>query len=49
MDECPHDIAVRVWSQPFSMDEVSTPNGKKFRLFNIPFYYVGVLGKVLEK
>jgi predicted AAA+ superfamily ATPase len=49
MEIAPHDIAVRVWSNPFSVDEVTTPNGKKFKLINIPFYYVGVLNKVLEK
>ncbi|WP_080906039.1 ATP-binding protein [Parabacteroides sp. Marseille-P3160] len=49
MDLVPHDIAVRVWTQPFSVNTVETPNGKKFKLFNIPFYYVGVLDKVLEK
>ena len=49
MDEAPHDIAVRVWSQPLSVDEVVTFNGKKFRLINLPFYYVGVLEKVLDK
>ncbi|MDR1757538.1 MAG: DUF4143 domain-containing protein [Bacteroidales bacterium] len=48
MDECPHDIAVRVWSQPFSVDEVTTQKGKKFRLINLPFYYVGVLEKILS-
>jgi predicted AAA+ superfamily ATPase len=36
MDECPHDIAVRVWSQPFSIDEVTTQKGKKFKLLNVP-------------
>ena len=49
MENAPHAIAVRVWSKPFSVDEVATPNGKKFKLVNIPFYYVGVLNKVLEK
>lgn len=49
MDEAPHDIAVRVWSQPLSVDEVITLNSKKFRLINLPFYYVGVLEKVLDK
>ncbi len=49
MDNAPHDIAVRVWSQPFSVDEVKTNNGKVFRLINLPFYYVGQLEKVLEK
>jgi predicted AAA+ superfamily ATPase len=49
MDEAPHNIAVRVWSQPFSVDEVTTPKGKKFKLLNVPFYYVGVLEKLLMK
>jgi predicted AAA+ superfamily ATPase len=49
MDECPHNIAVRVWSQPFSIDEVTTQKGKKFKLLNLPFYYVGVLEEVLKK
>lgn len=48
MDEAPHDIAVRVWSQPFSIDEVTTPKGKPFRLINLPFYYVGRLEEVLN-
>ena len=47
MEEAPHDIAVRVWSQPFSMDEVATKTGKKFKLINLPFYYVGRLGEIL--
>jgi len=49
MDEVQHDIAVRVWSQPFSIDEVSTQNGKKFRLINLPIYYVGVLEEILRR
>jgi predicted AAA+ superfamily ATPase len=48
MDEAPHDIAVRVWSKPFSIDVVKTYEGKKFRLVNIPFYYVGRIEKILE-
>lgn len=49
MDKAPHNIAVRVWSNPLSIDEVSTVNGKMFKLINIPFYYVSVLDKVLDK
>ena len=49
MDEAPHDIAVRVWSQPFSIDEVVTQKGKKFKLINLPFYYVGVLEEILKR
>ena len=49
MDEAPHNIAVRVWSQPLSVDEVKTTKGKIFKLINIPFYYVGQMEKVLDK
>jgi predicted AAA+ superfamily ATPase len=49
MEEAPHDIAVRVWSKPFSIEQVSTKTGKKFRLINLPFYYIGILEKVLDE
>ncbi|MDD3688019.1 MAG: AAA family ATPase [Bacteroidales bacterium] len=49
MDESPLDLAVRVWSGRLSIDIVKTSKGKEFRLLNLPFYYVCVLDKVLEK
>jgi len=49
MEEAPHNIAVRVWSQPLSVDVVKTVAGKEFQLINVPFYYVCLLEKVLEK
>jgi hypothetical protein len=49
MDECPHNIAVRVWSQPFSIDGAVTQGGKKFRLINLPFYYAGQLEEILKQ
>lgn len=49
MDEAPHAFAVRVWSQALSVDEVSTSKGKLFKLINVPFYYVCILDKVLDK
>ena len=49
MEEAPHNIAVRVWSQPFSIDEVTTQKGKKFKLINLPFYYVGVLEEIVKE
>jgi predicted AAA+ superfamily ATPase len=49
MDECPHDIAVRVWSNQFSIDHVKTPSGKEFQLINVPFYYVCQLEKLLTR
>jgi uncharacterized protein len=48
MDGTSHDIAFRVWSKHFSIDDVVTPGGKKIRLFNVPFYYVACLNKLLN-
>lgn len=42
-------IAVRVWPGAYSVDEVTSPTGHAFRLVNLPFYYVGVIDKVLGK
>lgn len=49
MDKAPHGIAVRVWSGRYSIDNVTTPTGKIFRLINLPFYYVGQLDNILAK
>ena len=48
MEETNHNIAVRVWSNPFSIDKVSTPKGKEFLLYNIPFYYVRLLKQIID-
>ncbi len=49
MNEAPHGIAVRVWSGAFSIDEVTTLQGKAFRLINLPFYMLSALPGLLEK
>jgi predicted AAA+ superfamily ATPase len=49
MDLTKGETAVRVWSEKFSVDEVETPNKKKFKLINVPFYYVGALPKILDR
>lgn len=49
MDRSQCDVAIRVWSQPLSVDEVMTVNGKKFTLVNLPFYLVGHLPKVISR
>ena len=49
MDEVEHQTAIRIWSGKFSIDMVTTPNGKSFNLYNVPFYYAGVLGNLLDK
>ncbi len=48
MENTNHRTAVRVWSKPFSVDKVTTQNGKEFSLYNIPFYYVGQLSNMLK-
>jgi len=49
MDETPHEYAVRVWSNPFSVDRITTHSGKMFSLINLPYYYAGMLEKVLDR
>lgn len=49
MDLSSGDVGIRIWSGPYSIDVVSTPKGKKFRLINVPFYYVGSLPLILDK
>lgn len=49
MEKSPHDIAVRFWRKPLSIDEAVTPKGKRFRLFNIPYYYAGQVGRLILK
>jgi len=48
MENSPADIAVRIWSQPFSIDDVTLPNGKKYKLYNVPFYYAGRLSSFVR-
>ncbi len=49
MEKTSHDVAIRFWGNPFSMDEVVTPKGKRFRLFNLPYYYAGRIDEFLRK
>jgi len=49
MDETAHDIAVRIWSGKYAIDEVKTQNNKIFRLINLPFYMISVLPEILKK
>jgi hypothetical protein len=49
MDEVEHQTAIRIWSGKFSIDKITTPKGKSFNLYNIPFYYAGVLENLLDK
>lgn len=49
MDNSDIDIAIRVWSKPYSVDIVQTPKGKAFRLVNLPFYLIGTLYRILDE
>lgn len=49
MDRSSQTVAIRVWSQPYSVNEVTTTQGKQFRLINMPFYLVGKLDILLTK
>lgn len=48
MDQAPHDIAVRIWSGKYSIDEVKSNSGNIFKLINLPFYYVFMLPEILR-
>ena len=48
IDNSPADIAVRVWSNPFSVDNLTTLNGKQFRLINLPFYLIWRIDSILQ-
>ena len=47
MEDSSAEVAVRIWSQPFSIDEITLSSNKKYRLYNVPFYYAGRLKKVI--
>lgn len=48
IDNSDVDIAIRVWSKPFSVDMVVTPNGKNFRLVNLPFYLISRIENIID-
>lgn len=49
MDNSELDVAVRVWSNPYSVDTVTTCNGKAFKLINLPFYLLGRIHDILNE
>lgn len=42
-------LVIRIWSQPYSVDEVLSNAGNKFTLLNIPFYLLGFLPKIVNE
>ena len=49
MENSNSTIAVRVWSNPFSIDKIKTASGKPFLLYNIPFYYVKMIHQLIPE
>lgn len=49
IDQAPHDIAIRVFSGKYRVEEAKTLKGKSFRLINLPFYLLGRLDNVLNQ
>lgn len=50
IDASPYTLAVRIWSGPFSVDEVQTTIKKKaFRLINLPFYLISKMEKIVRE
>jgi predicted AAA+ superfamily ATPase len=48
MEKAPHRTAVRFWTNPASVDIVTTPEGKEFTLHNLPFYYASKIAELVE-
>lgn len=42
------EVALRVWPGEYRVDELESPTGHRFRLLNIPYYYVGVIDEALK-
>ena len=38
MEQCPHGFAVRMYAGGIEINEVKTPNGKEFKLLNLPYF-----------
>jgi predicted AAA+ superfamily ATPase len=49
MENSNSNLAVRIWSNPFSIDSIKTVSGKKFDLYNIPFYYTKMIQQLIAK
>jgi predicted AAA+ superfamily ATPase len=49
MDETNHNVAVRIWSGKYGVDDVKTNAGKSFRLINLPFYLISKLADIVRE
>jgi predicted AAA+ superfamily ATPase len=49
MNQSSIDVAVRIGSSPYSIEDIETHEGKKFQLIHLPFYMICVIEKIIEK
>jgi uncharacterized protein len=49
IDLAPHNLAIRVYSGKFSVENTRTISGKDFTLINLPYYLLNQLPKYIEK
>ena len=49
MDTVSHNIAIRIWSSPYSIDLIKSISGKEVKLINIPFYLIHKLPAILQR
>ena len=47
MDAAPHTVAVRFYAGEVSITKATTPEGKQFKLLNLPYYAVSQIEKYL--
>lgn len=48
VDRSPHDFAIRIYSGKFSIENVRTVSGKKYKLINLPFYLIHKIPQYLD-
>lgn len=48
MDQVEHDVAIRFYAGEFYVDKVETPQGKSFRLVNVPHYLCGSIHAIIS-
>jgi predicted AAA+ superfamily ATPase len=48
MEQAPHSTAVRFWTNPASVDRITTPAGKEFTLYSLPFYNASKIAELVS-
>jgi hypothetical protein len=48
MEQCPHGFAIRMYAGSLEINDVETPNGKRFKLLNLPYFLGTQIESYLE-